>query len=742
MCNAVAFAHSRLVVHRDLKPSNILVTQDGQVRLLDFGIAKLMEGDSTKETQLTQLAGRALTLDYASPEQIKGEPIGTASDVYSLGVVAYELLTGAKPYKLKRGSAAELEDAIANAEVMRASDRAAEAPDRKALRGDLDAILGKSLKKELTRRYQTVDGLADDVRRHLFSQPVLARPDTWHYRAGKVLVRYRWQLALSSVALLSVGVAAIVAMHQALLAASERDRVRLALQTNEQVQEFVTSLFAVPDPPDSKYIDQGLERIRKDEGKVQDAVRARMLFALGNLYSSIGQDERARAIYVESADLASSTRDYATAAEVLAVLAINLANNPSDNEQARETASRAMALAEEHAPDDARLLGRLNSALTVALTNLGRYDEAMTHAERAVRLHEAADGPGHVRTLAARGDEARVLHRSGRLERAEAQYRQLLSDMARDLGVGHANQLLAMENFGSLLGTMKKFDEAEATLRESIAIRASRFGPEHSTSQGAYSILGRVLLEAGKPAEAAPVLDLALRLEQRSDSAPSRFKVYLHEMLVAAAMDAGRFAEAEDWFRRGDQMAMRADAEQRSAWRAILHWQYFSRVVIVGRGIDEGALRVMNTLGDLPAGSNAALTRALLEVLAVARKDPPEALARLSALDSSLTPGTAQLVRQALLLAQARLARSADELLKSERLYSNALQEPLSSQRCAPRYVPAGREWADLLAKMERRTEQEDLLKRIAPCASALPEDSPRTAATTKPTSLASQNAR
>ena len=126
VASAVTFAHSRLVVHRDLKPSNILVTADGQVRLLDFGIAKLMEGDRTQETQLTQMAGRALTLDYASPEQIRGEPIGTASDVYSLGVVAYELLAGAKPYKLKRGSAAELEETIATVDAPLASATAAD----------------------------------------------------------------------------------------------------------------------------------------------------------------------------------------------------------------------------------------------------------------------------------------------------------------------------------------------------------------------------------------------------------------------------------------------------------------------------------------------------------------------------------------------------------------------------------------------------------------------------------------
>src|SRR5450755_4457304 len=131
---AVAHAHARLVVHRDLKPGNILVTQDGQVRLLDFGIAKLMEGDRTEETSLTQVNGRALTLDYASPEQIRGEPLGTTSDVYSLAVVAYEVLAGARPYRLKRGTAAEMEEAIANAEPRLASDAAATPAARKALR--------------------------------------------------------------------------------------------------------------------------------------------------------------------------------------------------------------------------------------------------------------------------------------------------------------------------------------------------------------------------------------------------------------------------------------------------------------------------------------------------------------------------------------------------------------------------------------------------------------------------------
>ncbi|GAB4114782.1 MAG: hypothetical protein Fur0014_17300 [Rubrivivax sp.] len=231
VCSAVAFAHSRLVVHRDLKPGNILVTQDGQVRLLDFGIAKLMEGDATRETQLTQLAGRALTLGYASPEQIKGEPIGTASDVYSLGVVAYELLTGAKPYRLRRGSAAELEEAIATADPPKASDAAVEPQTKKALAGDLDAILNKALKKASADRYPTIDALAQDLTRHLNSEPVGAQPDAFAYRAAKFVQRYRVQTAAAATAVVALGAGTAIAWNQALRAERERSA---AVRANEQ----------------------------------------------------------------------------------------------------------------------------------------------------------------------------------------------------------------------------------------------------------------------------------------------------------------------------------------------------------------------------------------------------------------------------------------------------------------------------------------------------------------------------
>ena len=222
VAQAVAFAHSRLVVHRDLKPSNILVTAAGQVRLLDFGIAKLMQGDRAAETQLTAQAGRALTLDYASPEQIRGEPIGTASDIYSLTVVAYGLLAGTLPYRLERRSAAALEEAIAGVDPPLASDAALDRGLARALRGDLDAILNKGLKKAPAERYPTVDAWAQDLQAVLDGRPVQARPDSLAYRTARFVRRHRRASAAAAAVTLAfalaIGVGATTLVIVALLA--------------------------------------------------------------------------------------------------------------------------------------------------------------------------------------------------------------------------------------------------------------------------------------------------------------------------------------------------------------------------------------------------------------------------------------------------------------------------------------------------------------------------------------------
>ncbi|HEU4778296.1 MAG TPA: serine/threonine-protein kinase, partial [Steroidobacteraceae bacterium] len=235
VANAVAYAHGKLVVHRDLKPANILVSADGLARLLDFGIAKLLDDGQAKETRFTEMSGRALTPDYASPEQILGEPLTTASDVYSLGVILYELLSGHRPYKLQRDSRGALEDAIVQAESP-APSAVANAPWRRALRGDLDTVVLKALKKKPADRYPTVHALLDDIERYLGARPVLAQPDSRWYRARKFIRRNLIALGTSSAVLLAVLGGAGAAAWQARLAVAQQKRA-------EAVKEFVASIF-------------------------------------------------------------------------------------------------------------------------------------------------------------------------------------------------------------------------------------------------------------------------------------------------------------------------------------------------------------------------------------------------------------------------------------------------------------------------------------------------------------------
>jgi serine/threonine-protein kinase len=251
--NAVQYAHMHLVIHRDLKPSNILLTKDRVAQLLDFGVAKLISEGEIREPALTQFGGRALTPEYASPEQINGGPITTACDIYALGVVLYELLTGNRPYQVKPGPGL-LEAAIANADVVAPSRSTVDLETARkrvltanqlgrALRGDLDTIVLKALRREPSQRYASADALAQDIGRYLDGEPVTAQVESFTYRAAKFVGRHRFGVAASAAVIAAILVGAGVALWQARQAAIERDRAFAMLSRSEAVTDFMTVMI-------------------------------------------------------------------------------------------------------------------------------------------------------------------------------------------------------------------------------------------------------------------------------------------------------------------------------------------------------------------------------------------------------------------------------------------------------------------------------------------------------------------
>jgi serine/threonine-protein kinase len=555
VCAAVQHAHRSLIVHRDLKPSNVLVTADGTVKLLDFGIAKLIGEDAELQT----VAGwsRPFTPEYASPELVSGAAITTASDVYQLGILLYELLTGARPYRFAPLDVTGMRRVICEVEPDRPSLRNHE------LRGDLEAILLTALRKEPEQRYLTADALAADLRRNRFGLPVAARGAGNAYRVAKFVRRNRGRL-LTSAAFLAV--ALTFAAAYTLRLRGERDRAVLEAAKAGQSAEFFRLFFEGwnPDAADSGQVrasdllDDATRRIER-EYRAQPDIRSAMLSLLGGLYTGIGRYEAAdtlleRALEVQrrlhpgdNADLAATmarrgrlltARGEHREAEAHLRTALRMNRSlfgPRHPESLRAQRDLAAVISSDDRPAEAELLLReilaltngpdddspfladVSSKLAYTLFQQARYPEALSIYEPALSTQKRVLGEVHAVTLATMRGLASTLRDLGRLAPAESLYRDAVR-VARTLyGDEHFQTGIAEYVLALHLHRSGGLAEAERLARKGIATRERAFVAGYPLSVAWQSLLGVLRLDQGDVATAAPLLRTALeRIRQSS----------------------------------------------------------------------------------------------------------------------------------------------------------------------------------------------------------------------------------
>jgi len=500
ICAAVQHAHASLVIHRDLKPVNILVRSDAWPVLLDFGIAKVTDPSGPLgDARDGRTIGRLMTPDYASPEQLLGDTVTTASDVFSLGVILYEILTGRHPFKVEQQLYRDFENAVCAGEpdppsrAVQNADarmRTTEQKARRLLEGDIDMIVSLALRKEAHERYASVEQLADDIRRHLNGLPVRARPTTWGYRVRKFVRRNRY--ALTGVAAAFVALMALSGVllwrteqltEQRNIARQAEERATRKAETAEQVTQFIEHMIESANPESGEPADL----------KVREAL-----------------------------DLAAARLDHELADEPLVAAAVRQSLGRSYRslgryEEAAAQLNKALAIYQDHKATDAPEVASCLVSLGHLYYETGDYEAARDRLREALDIRrtlnkETADGT----TAAVLTSLGLVEHRLGRSEQAERHCQDAL-DMDRKLyGSVSGNVATDLGNLGVLYDDAGRFDDAEKAYRESLKIYRKVYGPTHPAVSTGLSNLGTLLVKKGRYDQADPLLREALEIDRKN----------------------------------------------------------------------------------------------------------------------------------------------------------------------------------------------------------------------------------
>jgi len=627
--DAVAHAHANLIVHRDIKPANVLVSRDGQVKLLDFGIAKLIERDTTWDGSITQASpitregGAVLTPEYAAPEQLSGGAVTTATDVYALGVLLYVLLSGRHPAGEALQSPATLIRAIVDqepprvSEAMRGADDGSDALARHAaacgttpaklrrfLRGDLDTIVSKALKKNAAERYPSVAALSDDLRRFLRHEPISARPASLGYRTVSFVRRHTVGVVTSAAVVLLV--AGLTTVHTRRLSA-ERDHARRETAKAVKISELLMGVLSSADPYTIRggqgeptvraVLDAGAAQVQTELTN-QPELQAQMLTSMGRTYRRLAAYDRAqqlleqaltigqRVFGAEDARVAQTLDflgvvladkgDYAGAGrrleEALQIrrkalgpehedVAVTLAElgrvyqDEGQNQRAEPLHREALAIRRKVLGEDHRETAVSECDLGSVLRLDGDLAGAETHLQRSLEINRKTRGEDHPNTSTTEHDLALVATTRGELQSAEALLRHVLATERTTLGDRHPVVAVTLNSLSHVLMNERRFDEAAVTLEEALDIARAALGGEHQLV-AIYSInLASAQLARRRPAEAEPLLREGLRIRAHApDVVPSRRRTFVEDdwslgatksLLGATLVALRRYDEAE-----------------------------------------------------------------------------------------------------------------------------------------------------------------------------------------------------
>ncbi len=548
VCDAVQYAHQNLVVHRDLKPANILVREnDGKphVTLMDFGIARLLDVEGS--TEATATVTRAMTPEYASPEQVRGETVTTRTDVYSLGVILYELLTGHRPYEVRGLTAADLERVICDTQppppsvivgMVATGERGRDtitpqtvsvnrgtAPDTlsRYLEGDLDTIVMKALAKEPERRYSSADAFLDDIKRHLAGMPVVARPDTIRYRISKFAQRHRYGMVAGILVLLSLVGGMLGTVWQAQKATTERDRAIVEAKKSEESLSLLVGLFEQADPGQTagetvtarEVLDRAALRVRKLEAG--SATKPILLDAIARVFHNLGLYSRADDLFREALAADSLSNADGSAIQQTLIHYGSLQYTMGNLEKSDSLLTRAIALI--RADPDARSVD-LSFALhehAVALRSLRKTDEAELAAMEALELKRSEPVTRPTEIAATLYVVAAVQHDRGDYKKGEELFREAIDLFRSDSTVLEPVAADASESLGQFLQFQGNFEEAEEFMTEALSIRQRLYGADHPSVISSLANLGSLYYSVGRTAEAKASLE---RVVQFGDENP------------------------------------------------------------------------------------------------------------------------------------------------------------------------------------------------------------------------------